>query len=104
VFKRTVGFGLIEYLHRIRIDHARRLLQTERFSVGEIGHLVGFPDQSHFGKIFRRMVGVSPQEFRAAVQAKDTVPKAFSTFEYSNVRPFNPKFSDGLVGSRKWVM
>lgn len=104
VFKRTVGFGMIEYLHRIRIDHARRLLQTERFSIGEIGHLVGFPDQSHFGKIFRRIVGVSPQEFRAAVQTKDTVPRAFSAFEYSNVRPFNPKFSEGLVDPRKLVM
>jgi transcriptional regulator GlxA family with amidase domain len=104
VFKRTVGFGVIEYLHRIRVDHARRLLQTERFSIGEVGHLVGFPDQSHFGKIFRRMVGLSPLAFRAAMQAKDTLPRAFSAFEYSNVRPFNPKFSEGLVDPRRLVM
>lgn len=104
VFKRTVGFGVIEYLHRIRVDHARRLLQTERFSIGEVGHLVGFPDQSHFGKIFRKMVGLSPHAFRAAVQAKDTLPKAFSAFEYSNVRPFNPKFSEGLVDPKRLVM
>jgi AraC-like DNA-binding protein/ligand-binding sensor protein len=104
VFKRTVGFGIVEYLHRVRVDHARRLLQTERFSVGEVGHLVGFPDQSHFGKVFRKLVGLSPQAFRSAVQAKDTLPKAFSAFEYSNVRPFNPKFSDGLVDPSRLVM
>ncbi len=104
VFKRTVGFGVIEYLHRIRVDHARRLLQTERFGIGEVGHLVGFSDQSHFGKIFRKLVGLSPQAFRAAVQAKDTLPRAFSAFEYSNVRPFNPKFSEGRVDPNRLVM
>lgn len=103
-FKRTVGFGVIEYLHRVRIDHARRLLQTERFTVGEVGHLVGFQDQSHFGKVFRRMVGLTPHAFRTATQSRASVPKAFSAFEYSNVRPFNPKFSEGLVNPDRLVM
>lgn len=103
-FKRTVGFGLVEYLHRVRIDHARRLLLTERFTIGEVGHLVGFQDQSHFGKVFRRLVGLTPQAFRAAVQSRDAVPRAFSSFEYSNVRPFNPKFSEGLVNPDRLVM
>lgn len=103
-FKRTVGFGLIEYLHRVRVDHARRLLLTERFTIGEVGHLVGFQDQSHFGKVFRRLVGVTPQAFRAAVQSHEPSPRAFSAFEYSNVRPFNPKFSDGLVNPDRLVM
>jgi AraC-like DNA-binding protein/ligand-binding sensor protein len=104
VFKRTVGFGILEYLHRVRVDHARRLLQTDRFSVGEVGHLVGFPDQSHFGKVFRKFVGLPPQAFRAAVQSKDALPKAFSAFEYSNIKPFNPKFSEGLVDPKRLVM
>jgi AraC-like DNA-binding protein/ligand-binding sensor protein len=104
VFKRTVGFGIVEYIHRVRIDHARRLLQTERFTVGEVGNLVGFPDQSHFGKVFRKVAGLSPQSFRAAMQTKHPLPKAFSAFEYSNVRPFNPKFSDGLVDPNQLVM
>lgn len=104
VFKRTVGFGIVEYLHRVRVDHARRLLLTDRFTIGEVGHLVGFPDQSHFGKVFRRMVGLSPQAFRTAMQVKDTVPKAFSAFEYSNVRPFNPKLGEGVVDPKRLVM
>ena len=98
VFKRTVGFGILEYLHRVRVDHARRLLQTDRFSVGEVGHLVGF------GKVFRKFVGLPPQAFRAAVQSKDALPKAFSAFEYSNIKPFNPKFSEGLVDPKRLVM
>ncbi|MDO8539896.1 MAG: helix-turn-helix domain-containing protein [Opitutaceae bacterium] len=103
-FKRTVGFGVVEYLHRIRVDHARRLLQTERFTVGEVGFLVGFHDQSHFGKVFRKLVGISPRAFRVAVQSRETPLPTFSAFEYSNVRPFNPKFSDGLVDPKRLVM
>lgn len=104
-FKRTIGLGIVDYLHRVRIDHARRLLLSERFTIGEIGHLVGFPDQSHFGKVFRRIVGVTPQAFRSAMQPRSPSPKrAFSTFEYSNVRPFNPKFSDGIVSAEQLVM
>ncbi len=104
VFKRTVGFGVIEYLHRVRIDHARRLLLTDRFTIGEVGHLVGFPDQSHFGKVFRRMVGVAPQTFRTALHVKNSLPNAFSAFEYSNVRPFNPKLGEGRAGPQRLVM
>lgn len=103
-FKRTVGLGLVEYLHRVRVDHARRLLSTERFTVGEVGHLVGFQDQSHFGRVFRRLVGLTPQAFRVARQSREQTPHAFSAFEYSNVRPFNPKFSDGLVNPDRLVM
>lgn len=104
VFKRTVGFGVIEYLHRVRIDHARRLLLTDRFTIGEVGHLVGFPDHSHFGKVFRNRVGLTPHAFRTAMHTKDSVPRAFSAFEYSNVRPFNPKFGEGLVDPKRLVM
>ncbi len=103
-FKRTLGFGVVEYLHRVRIDHARRLLSTERFTVGEVGHMVGFQDQSHFGKVFRGLVGLTPQAFRSALQLRGQAPRAFSAFEYSNVRPFNPKFTDGLVNPDRLVM
>jgi AraC-like DNA-binding protein len=103
VFKRTVGFGVIEYLHRVRVDHARRMLLTDRFTIGEVGHLVGFPDQSHFGKVFRKMAGLTPQAFRTAMQVKD-VPKAFSAFEYSNIRPFNPKLGEERGTPNRLVM
>ena len=103
-FKKSVGFGLVQYLHRVRIDHARRLLQTERFTVGEVGHLVGFEDQSHFGKVFLRFVGMTPKGYRDSMVIRSDHSKAFSTFEYSNSRPFNPKFSEGLVEPDRLVM
>ena len=100
IFKQTVGIGASEYLHRLRIDHARRLLAMPRYSVGEIGFMVGFYDQSHFGKIFRRFVGMSPIEYRSTAVRQKPQPKTFDIeyFEYSNLRSFNPHI---LPDSRK---
>lgn len=97
VFKQTIGIGIGEYVNRLRVDHARRLLGSEKFSLGEIGFMVGFYDQSHFGKVFREYVGMTPNEYRGASVVKRTAakPLEISYFDYSNLREFNPKL--GLV-------
>jgi AraC family transcriptional activator of pobA len=43
---------------------ARRRLQYTTQSVGEIAFVLGYSDQFHLSKAFKRLVGVSPQEFR----------------------------------------
>ncbi|MDQ8196119.1 helix-turn-helix domain-containing protein [Coraliomargarita sp. SDUM461004] len=68
-FKKNVGFGLAEYVKRVRIDHSIQLLAMGRFSVGEICYIVGFQDQSHFGKVFRSFVGVTPNAFRESCKS-----------------------------------
>jgi AraC-like DNA-binding protein/ligand-binding sensor protein len=103
-FKKTTGLGLVDCIHHVRIDHAKRLLMADRFSAGEVGFMVGFQDQSHFGKIFRSLTGVTPHEFRRSMRLAQTEPKAFSTFEYSNVHPFNPRFAEALVEQKKLIM
>ena len=63
LFRQHLGCTWREYLFRVRIAHARRLLETARHSVGEIAHRVGFKDQAHFGKVFKRLVGKSPGRY-----------------------------------------
>lgn len=106
VFKRTVGLKLNDYIQRVRIDHAQRLLLANRFSVGEVGFMVGFQDHSHFGKVFRQMVGSTPQEFRLSAQKEVAAsePGTFSTFEYSNIHSFNPQFGGTPDAKRKLLM
>jgi AraC family transcriptional regulator, transcriptional activator of pobA len=43
---------------------ARRLLQYTPQSVGEIAYALGYSDQFHLSKTFKRLIGVSPQEYR----------------------------------------
>lgn len=71
VFKESVGYGLSEYIMRVRIDHARHLLHVPRYSISEIGFLVGFQEHSHFGKVFKRFVGETPSRFREQLDLEE---------------------------------
>jgi len=63
-FKKTTGFGFIEYLNSIRIKEARKLLKETGKSVMEIAELTGFDNQTHFGRVFKQMTGMSPLQYR----------------------------------------
>jgi len=64
LFKRNMFCGIEEYTARVRVDHARLLLETSRYGLGEVGFLVGFQDQTHFGRVFKRLSGLTPGEYR----------------------------------------
>lgn len=86
-FKKSAGYTLSEYIKRVRIDHAMRLLSSEQYSVGEIGFMVGFQDQSHFGKVFRFFLHMTPKEFREKYQRGDIAGKADSEeITFSNIQ------------------
>jgi AraC-like DNA-binding protein/ligand-binding sensor protein len=104
-FKKTVGIGLIDYIQHIRINHAQRLLLSHRFSIGEISFMVGFQDHSHFCKVFRGITGITPQEHRNSASKTGVIAEqGFSTFEYSNIRSFNPQFGGTFSGKRSLIM
>jgi AraC-like DNA-binding protein len=65
VFKKVSGTTLLAYVNHVRISHAARLLKETEQSVAAIAQQVGFSDQSHFDKRFKRSMGVSPREHRA---------------------------------------
>jgi AraC family transcriptional regulator len=67
LFKRSLHFSPYQYVLRCRIDHARQLLSQPRVTVLEAAVRTGFSDQSQFTKIFRRVVGVTPTGYRAAL-------------------------------------
>lgn len=86
-FKKSAGYSLSEYIKRVRIDHAMRLLSSDQYNVGEIGFMVGFEDQSHFGKVFRSFLKMTPKEFRERYQRGDIAGKADSEeIMFSNIQ------------------
>ncbi|CAG7617210.1 helix-turn-helix transcriptional regulator [Paenibacillus allorhizosphaerae] len=64
IFKRHTGFTPIEYLHKIRMDEAKKLLKTSRLAINEIAREVGLPDPFYFTRLFTAHVGIPPREFR----------------------------------------
>jgi AraC-like DNA-binding protein/ligand-binding sensor protein len=63
LFNQSMGCGLIEYQNRMRINQARLLLSTRDITACEVCFEVGFGDQSHFGRIFKRITGTTPGEY-----------------------------------------
>ena len=74
LFRQVVGMNFREYLCRVRVEESKRLLLSTEFALADIAVSVGFPDQSYYCKIFKRIVGVSPGKFRArpGVEAEES--------------------------------
>lgn len=64
-FKQSTGETPHQYVLRMRIEQAKELLRRPEASVVEASARTGFVDQSHFSKVFRRIVGIAPSEYRA---------------------------------------
>lgn len=63
-FKKSTGLSPSQYLTRLRIDRARRLLRETEMPIVEVGLEVGYASPSHFAQVFRKEVGVLPSDYR----------------------------------------
>ncbi|MCD8122969.1 MAG: response regulator [Clostridiales bacterium] len=64
LFKQCFNQNFITYLTAWRVDEARKLLSDPRANVGEVGRAVGYSDPNYFAKVFKRVTGQSPSEYR----------------------------------------
>lgn len=63
-FKATLGVTPIEFLTRIRLNFARRLLSSSSRPIEAIASAVGFSSRSHFTRVFREQYGINPSIYR----------------------------------------
>lgn len=63
-FKRITGSSPLEYQQRLRLTEAKRLLAVSGISVAEVGERLGWTDQFHFSRIFKKTCACSPTDFR----------------------------------------
>lgn len=64
IFKQETGLTIVEYLISYRINKAKLLLQNDTMTITEIAHSSGFQDLSHFSRIFKRQLGMTPRAYR----------------------------------------
>lgn len=74
-FASTFGLTFKEYLLRIRIREACRLLEKPDINIGEVAHLSGFNDPSYFSRMFKRYTGVAPSAFAASPEHRNVLGK-----------------------------
>lgn len=63
-FKQYTGMNFVNYLKKIRIEEAKRLLEETDEKIIDISRMVGYDNDKHFMKIFKSVCGVSPSEYR----------------------------------------
>jgi AraC-like DNA-binding protein len=64
MFKKVTGINFTDYVSRVRIENARNLLLNPNLRVSEIAYEVGFQSLTHFNRVFKKIIGQSPTEYR----------------------------------------
>lgn len=63
-FAQATGMSPIEYVHSLRLEESKHMLETTDLSIEALANQVGYEDASFFGRLFRRKVGLTPAQYR----------------------------------------
>ncbi|MDF2842776.1 MAG: two component AraC family transcriptional regulator [Herbinix sp.] len=64
LFKRYTGMTYSEYLNKIRMEHAKKLLVTTSYTIAEVSEKAGYVDYFYFCKLFKKTYGATPTQYR----------------------------------------
>jgi transcriptional regulator GlxA family with amidase domain len=64
LFRKKTGYAPMEYFIHLRIQKACQLLDSTTYRVSEISEMTGYDDQYYFSRIFKKVMGVSPVNYR----------------------------------------
>lgn len=65
IIKRETGMTFTEHLAKRRVKKAEQLLKNEKYSVAEVGKMVGYHDYYYFTKWFKKLTGITPSKYRS---------------------------------------
>ncbi len=64
MFRKELGRNFVDYLNGVRLDKAKELLKDPRYKTYEVAEKVGIPDAHYFSRLFKKVVGLTPTEYR----------------------------------------
>lgn len=73
LFKRNLKMTFVEYLTNVRIKNAIILMRDPTLTLSEVAELVGYNTKHYFSNIFKRHVGISPQDYRLGISNENTL-------------------------------
>ena len=64
-FKKSTSNTVVEYIQRVRIEAAKKQLESDRKTINEVMYDVGYGDVKAFRKVFKKIAGMSPLDYRS---------------------------------------
>jgi two-component system, response regulator YesN len=64
-FKQEYNENISDYIVRIRMEKAKSLLKNSQLKIYEIASMIGYQDDKYFRKVFKKVEGITPNEYRA---------------------------------------
>ena len=72
LFKKEKGFNFADFITRVRLDRAKKLLLDPDYTVVRIATEVGYQDASYFCRVFRQAMGMTPNQYRQELRGEKT--------------------------------
>ena len=66
-FKKETGESITEYINKLRVNEAIYIMDNQNISITSIANMVGFNDINYFTKVFKKLKGITPSEYRKAL-------------------------------------
>jgi transcriptional regulator GlxA family with amidase domain len=63
-FVKATGMSPLDYIHALRLEEAKQILETQDLPIEAVAMEVGYQDNGFFGRLFRRRVGMTPGQYR----------------------------------------
>ena len=63
LFRMQMNCGIIDYFIELKMDEAKRLMQTSDMNITQIAHYLGYLDASYFSRLFKSRYGMTPSEY-----------------------------------------
>lgn len=67
LFSQTLDCGFIDYLNKIRVDRACNYLHDPQMKTYEVAYKVGFHDEKYFSRVFKKITGMNPSQYRKSL-------------------------------------
>lgn len=66
-FKKSTGKNFVDYLTEVRVEKSKELLLKSEYKIKEISQKVGYDDYAYFCRVFKKVEGITPLEFRTGM-------------------------------------
>lgn len=73
VFKAESGVSFIDFLTEVRIEKAKEFAADPKLSLKEICYISGYKDPNYFSRVFKKVTGITPTEYRSTLSSKSLI-------------------------------